>query len=158
MVGRSRFGGIYSVLSQRELSTLKDFETFLELQDPDIEEDLLKFAGDKVQDLTIEEMIDGIELYIEWMQMSRGETYGSSEDPDYTKQFNREIREEQRLKEKGLTSSERVREGQSKGQSRHWEGQLSTILHKLKRHQTKQEPRPRSLLDTAMSMRKRASF
>ena len=127
MVGKSRFGGLFSVLNRKDISTIRLVESHLESQ-PDFETHLVLADSDtNLEDMSIDEIIEGVEEYIGYLQEYRGVREGT---PSLDFQ---EMRDWQR----NLSSEEKVTWAEGQRQSRYWEAQLRPVLKKLKRYETR---------------------
>ena len=119
---KQRFGGIYSALSQRDVNTIRNAEAYL-LSDEDFGGDTPLEEG--LDELSIDEIIEGLVLYIEYFQQERATGY-----MDWPGNY-RDMIEWQ----KSLPSKERIEWGEKMGKSRYWEGKLLPVLLKLKGYQ-----------------------
>ena len=138
MVGRSRFGGLFSILNHRDIQTIRQAEAHIEIADPDLDDEMFPLAGGKIEDMSINEIIDGLEVYLSYLQIDRGEGLHNTEDDPYLEEVRKENWEYQMNLERGLSSEERAKLGEEKGKSRYWESQLNPILNKLKSRQSDQ--------------------
>ena len=133
MVGRSRFGGIYSILSQRDLNTIRSvegyFETAEHFRSSLADQIIFSGFGDRkhIEDMTLDEIVEGLETYIGYFQEIRG--VGIFADSDTYSEMMEDMED--------WSTESRVWWADTQGQSRYWEGQLSPILGKLKRYQNR---------------------
>ena len=134
VVGRQRYGGIFSKLNRGDIGVIRDAETFL-LTDPDygltIDEidDVMSLVGDKydedefpgLENLTIDDLIE------------------------VTKGLRSQIASVSSLDQKGYEiertypESQRIDRGRVVGKYRYWEQQLGKVLQKLYRVQNQLE-------------------
>ena len=119
---KQRFGGIYSALSQRDVNTIRNAEAYL-LSDEDFGGDTPLEEG--LDELSIDEIIDGVQLYIEYFQQER-----ATGNMDWPGNYKEMIEWQKSLPPKG-----RAEWGERMGKSRYWEGKLLPVLLKLKGYQ-----------------------
>jgi len=124
MVGKSRFGGIFSILSRRDVNVIKTAEAHL-LSDEDFGGDVPLEEG--LDDLSIDEVIEGVKLYIEYFRQERVTGYMDSPG-NYKEMVDWQ---------KTLSPERKVEWAEMQRQARYWQAQLQPILKKLKRAQTK---------------------
>jgi len=126
MVGKSRFGGIFSYLNRRDLNTIKTIESWYHsrpdryLTDLYLDDDYNQFYKTPLlSEMSLDEIIEGVEAYIGYLQEER-----EGEDPDYVAELDQE---------------ERSQWAEIQGKARYFEAQLQPILKRLKRAKTRLE-------------------
>jgi len=129
MVGKSRFGGLFSILSRRDINTIRLVETHIE-SSPDFESDLALADSDtNLEDMPLDEILDGVRHYIEYLREERG-----TGDLQSKSEF-QEIADWQ----KDLSSERKVEWAERQGTSRYWEAKLKPIAVKLEKAKNRLE-------------------
>ena len=131
---KDRFGGLFSPLSRRDINTIRNVERYFFSQDSFLGEvPLHDEYGVPLSQMPLDEIIEGVELYIEYLREERGTgsfAY-SGDDPEMSAmaemaEWTQEMSQEQR-----------VMWAEMQRKARYWQAQLQPILEKLKRAQNK---------------------
>ena len=135
MVGKSRFGGLFSVLNRRDLNIIRLVEGYFDSQ-PDYYGDLMSNMEEPIEELSIDELIGWVDTYIINLRYERGiDTTQEKMWPGSTSSFFQEVSDYQ----KQMSPERKVQWAEGQRQSRYWEVQLRPILAKLEKAKNRLE-------------------